>query len=89
MRIQEIAEKTGYPRDMPLYWERLGWLRPAKERNGYRNYRGADCQRVILVGLGKEAGCTLREIASIRRSWMDAPSVTRRLLSRLDWNASI
>lgn len=65
MRIQQIVERTGFRKDTMRYWERFGLLRPARDGNGYRNYSEEDYRRVVLIGLGKEAGFTLQEIGAL------------------------
>lgn len=51
MRINELSKKYGVDRRTIDYWTNLGWIRCAKEKNGYRNYKkeGEEDIRKILI----------------------------------------
>jgi DNA-binding transcriptional MerR regulator len=91
MKIQEISEKAGFSRDTLRYWEKLGLLRPVRKSSGYREYGEEDYRRIVLIGLGKEAGFSLQEIAALLDpamgqdfSFSDLSGILEAQLERID-----
>jgi MerR family transcriptional regulator, redox-sensitive transcriptional activator SoxR len=63
--IGEVAAKAGIRTSALRYYEELGLLSPAERVNGRRRY-GADVfDRLAVIGLAKEAGFELDEIARL------------------------
>jgi len=95
MRIQELADRARTRQDTLRYWERFGLLKPERDGNGYRNFSEEDYQRVVLIGLGKEAGLKLKEMSALLEMVMqegftfeDLSAILMAQLERLDQKMS-
>jgi MerR family transcriptional regulator, copper efflux regulator len=89
MTIGRLAEQAGVNIDTIRYYERNGLLpAPARRASGYREYDGADVERLRFIRRAKELGFTLKAIADLlsltadRRS--DMRGVKRKAEERLE-----
>ncbi|WP_405462778.1 MerR family DNA-binding transcriptional regulator [Streptomyces anulatus] len=63
MLIGEVARRSGVSARMLRHYESLGLVRPSgRTRSGYREYSGADIQRIFHVESLRATGLSLREI---------------------------
>jgi DNA-binding transcriptional MerR regulator len=65
LTIGELAQRFGLGTHVLRYWESMGLLEPARRAGGQRLYEHADLERVALILMGKEAGLTLGELATV------------------------
>lgn len=66
MRIGETAAAAGVNIQTLRYYERRGLLTPSARRaSGYREYDGADVQRVRFIRRAQDLGFTLQEIGDL------------------------
>lgn len=65
LTIGELAQRFGLGTHVLRYWETMGLLKPARRADGRRLYEYADLERVALILMGKEAGLTLGELATV------------------------
>ena len=66
MKISDLAEQTGVPTKTIRYYEDVGLLpAAARQSNGYREYRGADIDRLKLVAGARRLDFSLAEISEI------------------------
>ena len=66
MQIQELAQRTGVSATTIRYYESIGLLpRPERRANGYREYSGADTDRVRLVAGARNLDPSLGDIHEI------------------------
>ncbi|MEU4344022.1 MerR family transcriptional regulator [Nocardia sp. NPDC023852] len=63
--IGELAQRFGLGTHVLRYWESVGLLEPARRTGGQRLYGRADLERVALILMGKEAGLTLGQLATV------------------------
>ncbi|MGY2031552.1 helix-turn-helix domain-containing protein [Nocardia gipuzkoensis] len=63
--ISELAQRFGLGTHVLRYWESMGLLEPARCAGGQRLYERADLERVALILIGKEAGFTLGQLATV------------------------
>jgi MerR family transcriptional regulator, thiopeptide resistance regulator len=67
--ISKIARACGLSRSTLLYYDRVGLLRPAgRTGSGYRYYTESDHRRLERIRHFREAGLTLKEIATVLSS---------------------
>lgn len=66
MKISEAAIASGCHLETIRYYERIGLLSKAARRdNGYRDYTGAEVERLRFITRGRELGFSLEEIQSL------------------------
>lgn len=67
MTIGELAGRFALPAHVLRHWESAGLLAPARH-GGQRRYGPADVRRVAMILMGKEAGLSLRALATVLSS---------------------
>lgn len=81
--ISAIARKFKLSRSTLLYYDRLGLVRPSyRTAAGYRLYQAEDLKKLTKVCKYREAGLSLREIASILDPEHSERSTVRAALHR-------
>jgi len=61
-----LAGKSGVPLFTVRYYTRIGLLNPLRDlRNGYKQYKSSDVDRLRFISAAKELGFTLAEIEDI------------------------
>jgi len=84
--IGEVAHRAGVATSTVRFYERRGLLRPDARRSGQRRYRAATLRLLVFIGMLKDAGLSLDDIAGI----LDAATndewkaIARRRLADLD-----
>jgi len=84
--IGEAAHRAGVATSTVRFYERRGLLRPDARRSGQRRYRAATLRLLVFIGMLKDAGLSLDDIAGI----LDAATndewkaIARRRLADLD-----
>ena len=59
MRILDVESKTGLDRATIRFYEKEGFMNPARSENGYRNYRDEDVELLQKVKLLRQLGFSL------------------------------
>src|SRR3954462_15232390 len=65
MTIGEAADRAGVATSAVRYYERRGLLAADTRRSGQRRYTEATLRRLIFIGMLKDAGLALDEIAGV------------------------
>lgn len=89
MKISEAAAASGCHLETIRYYERVGLMpRPARTAGGYREYSGAEVDRLRFITRGRELGFSLEEIRSLlslgddpRLSCRDVDAIARSHLA--------
>jgi len=63
--IGEIARRAGVATSTVRFYERRGLLRPDARRSGQRRYREETLRLLVFIGMLKDAGLCLDDIAGI------------------------
>ena len=66
--IGELADRAGVATSTVRYYERRGLLRPDARRSGQRRYRPTTLRLLVFIGMLKDAGLSLDDIAGILRA---------------------
>ena len=91
LTIGRLARLTGLPARTIRYYEEIGLLpRPPREANGYRRYRTADINRLLLLQRIKLLGVPLAQAKSLLAGASDArcADVQRELRALVDARAT-
>lgn len=82
LTISQLARQFDLSRSTLLYYDSIGLLSPsARSRANYRLYSQADVERMELIGLYRQAGLPLAEIAKVLAS--DGSTLSNALEARL------
>lgn len=65
MHIGELAERTGLSQRTIRHYDEVGILTPARTDGGFRLYRRADEERLLLIRRMKPLGYTLDEMREL------------------------
>lgn len=66
MTAAVLAKRTNVPLFTVRYYTRIGLLKPTRDlRNGYKQYKQSDKDRLKFIASAKELGFTLAEIEEI------------------------
>lgn len=66
MTAAVLARKTNVPLFTIRYYTKIGLLKPSRDlRNGYKQYKQSDKDRLAFINAAKELGFTLSEIEEI------------------------
>jgi MerR family transcriptional regulator, copper efflux regulator len=71
LRISELAERTGVPATTLRFYDDAGLLPAARTPAGYRIYDEAAVERLEFIGVAKQLGLPLEEIAELLQVWAD------------------
>ncbi len=84
MVIHELAAQTGVPTQTIRYYESIGLLpRPQRAANNYRQYTGADTERVRFIAGARSLGISLDDIAETLRARDKGIAPCDRILNAL------
>jgi DNA-binding transcriptional MerR regulator len=86
MSIGQVADAAGVAVSTVRFYEREGLLEADERRSGQRRYRPETLRRLIFIGMLKDAGLSLEDIAGIlhaetKKEWK---AIGRRRLGELD-----
>ena len=86
MLIGQVAEAAGVAVSTVRFYEREGLLAADERRSGQRRYQPETLRRLIFIGMLKDGGLSLEEIAGIlnarsKKEWKD---IARARLAELD-----
>lgn len=80
MDITEVAERSGLPASTLRFYEEKGLIASIGRRGLRRLFAPAVLERLALIGLGRAAGFSLDEVASMLAG-KGRPQIDRHLLS--------
>ena len=69
MTIGEVAQRAGINTSAVRFYERKGLLAAPERRGGQRRYDDQVLRHLALISVGREAGLTLAEIATLLRGY--------------------
>lgn len=75
MTSKEMEARSGVPRANIRYYESEGLLRPARAKNGYRDYSEADLADLEKIKLLRRLGVGVEELKELQRGSRSLPEV--------------
>lgn len=85
MTIGDVARRAGVATSTVRYYERLGLVAADARESGQRRFRAASLRRLAFIGLCKDAGLSLDDIAGMLRADKERwRSIARARLAALD-----
>lgn len=82
MNVKQASGQTGLPAKTLRYYEEIGLIRPARARNGYRDYDETDVSKLAFVARARSLGFSLddcRQLVSLYEDRQRASADVRRL----------
>ncbi len=91
MNIGDVAEASGLPAKTIRYYEEIGFVRPARSRNGYRDFGENDVHKLTFLARARSLGFTIHDCRALlslyedrSRASSDVKAVTEHHLRRID-----
>jgi len=91
MNIGDAAERSGLPAKTIRYYEDIGLIRPARDRNGYRAFEENDVHKLAFLGRARSLGFTVEECRALlalyedrERASADVKSIAAEHLNHID-----
>jgi DNA-binding transcriptional MerR regulator len=86
LSIGQVADAAGVAVSTVRYYEREGLLAADERRSGQRRYRPETLRRLVFIGMLKDAGLSLEDIAGVlhAESKTEWKTIARRRLSELE-----
>ena len=71
MNVGNAARRSGLPAKTIRYYEEIGLIRPARARNGYRDYSGGDVHRLAFLKRARDLGFTIEDCRQLMALYQD------------------
>ena len=72
MNIGQAARRSGISAKMIRYYEKIGLIPPAaRSESNYREYTGADVERLSFINRSRNLGFSVEEIQGLLDLWRD------------------
>lgn len=71
MNIGEVAKSSGIPVKTIRYYEDIGFIKPDRDANGYRNFGGKDLHKLTFIGRARSLGFTIEECRALLALYED------------------
>ncbi|KPA21484.1 HTH-type transcriptional regulator HmrR [Shimia sp. SK013] len=71
MNIGDVAERSGLPAKTIRYYEDIGFIRPARSANGYRQFAQKDLHKLTFVGRARSLGFTIEDCRTLLALYED------------------
>ena len=91
MNISDVAEASGLPAKTIRYYEEIGFVRPARGRNGYRDFGENDVHKLAFLARARSLGFSIHDCRALLslyedrgRASADVKAVAEHHLRRID-----
>ncbi|MCI4665967.1 MAG: Cu(I)-responsive transcriptional regulator [Neomegalonema sp.] len=71
MNIGEAADQSGLPVKTIRYYEQIGLVRPAREANGYRDFRAAEVRKLAFLARARSLGFSIEDCRTLLSLYED------------------
>ena len=71
MNIGQVAKSSGIPVKTIRYYEEIGFIRPDRDANGYRNFDDKDLHKLAFIGRARSLGFTIEECRALLALYED------------------
>lgn len=71
MNIGDVAKATAIPVKTIRYYEEIGFIRPDRDANGYRNFAQNDLHKLAFVGRARSLGFTIEDCRALLALYED------------------
>lgn len=71
MDIGDVSRASGLPTKTIRYYEDIGLVRPARRRNGYRDFSESDVHKLAFLGRSRSLGFSIEECRALLSLYED------------------
>jgi len=71
MNIGDVAEASGLPAKTIRYYEEIGFVRPARGRNGYRDFGENEVHKLTFLARARSLGFTIDDCRALLSLYED------------------
>ena len=71
MNIGDVAEASGLPAKTIRYYEEVGFVRPARGRNGYRDFGDNEVHKLTFLARARSLGFTIDDCRALLSLYED------------------
>ncbi|MFK7869363.1 MAG: Cu(I)-responsive transcriptional regulator [Roseobacter sp.] len=65
MNIGDVSQASGLPTKTIRYYDEIGLVKPARGRNGYRDYSEQDAHKLAFLGRSRSLGFSIEECRTL------------------------
>lgn len=91
MNISEAASRSGVSAKTIRYYEDIGFVKPLRAENGYRDFRESDLHKLTFIGRARSLGFTIEDCRTLLalyddkdRASADVRAVAKQNLAEID-----
>ncbi|WP_051638581.1 DUF1287 domain-containing protein [Butyrivibrio sp. NC2002] len=84
MTIKDVEEQLGIDRANIRFYESKGLIKPARERNGYRNYSNEDIETLKKVIILRKMGLSIDDISELQNGKSDLQGLVENNLNLIN-----
>ncbi|WP_068312732.1 Cu(I)-responsive transcriptional regulator [Polycladidibacter hongkongensis] len=71
MNIGDVAKRTGVKAKTIRYYEDIGFLKPKRTENGYREFDEADLHKLVFIGRARHLGFSIESCRALLALYED------------------
>lgn len=71
MNIGDVARRSGLPAKTIRYYEEIGLIKPLRDENGYRAFRGSDLQKLAFLARARALGFSIEDCRALLALYED------------------
>ncbi len=91
MNIGDVSERSGVPAKTIRYYEDIGFIKPRRSSNGYREFDENELHKLVFIGRARSLGFTIENCRTLlalyddkSRASADVKDVAKRNLVEID-----
>ncbi|MGV6802754.1 MAG: Cu(I)-responsive transcriptional regulator [Ruegeria sp.] len=91
MNIGDVAKRSGLPAKTIRYYEDIGFIRPKRTQNGYRQFDDTELHKLAFIGRARSLGFTIENCRTLlalyddkHRASADVKRVAKQNLEEID-----
>ncbi len=91
MNIGDVSERSGVPAKTIRYYEDIGFIKPRRLPNGYRDFEDTELHKLAFIGRARSLGFTIEDCRTLlelyndkARASADVKQVAQQNLQEID-----
>lgn len=91
MNIGDVVERSGLPAKTIRYYEDIGFIKPKRSLNGYRQFDEKELHKLAFIGRARSLGFTIEDCRSLlalyedkERASADVKEIAKQNLKEID-----
>lgn len=91
MNISDVATRSGIPAKTIRYYEEIGFIKPRRRPNGYRDFAETEIHKLAFIGRARSLGFTIEDCRTLlelyddqARSSADVKKVAQQNLQEIE-----